>query len=251
MIDLDQIRAVEARSFNAWPALQSVAVGGWIFRQSGGFTKRANSVNATRFAAPFAGIRTQAEAFYARHNLPAIFRLSPLAAPDVDRELAAAGYRLFDPSFVLVAPLSESDIGDDVDIEHAPSRAWLDGYAAANDVDHAKRSIHDRMVSSIAMPAGFATLRAEGRAIGFGLAVCERGAVGLFDIVIAPPERGRGQGRALTGALLRWGRRNGAQSAYLQVRARNEAARKLYAGLGFREAYRYHYRVPGPLVGAG
>jgi ribosomal protein S18 acetylase RimI-like enzyme len=101
------------------------------------------------------------------------------------------------------------------------------------------------------MPAAFATLRADGRAIGFGLAVCERGAVGLFDIVIAPSERCRGRGRALTSALLRWGRRTGAQTAYLQVREQNEVARKLYAGLGFQEAYRYHYRVPGWLVKAG
>ena len=251
MIDIEQIRAFEERSFNAWPALETIAVGGWIFRLSGGFTKRANSVNATRFAASFDGVRQQAEELYARHNLPAIFRLSPLAAPDADRELEAAGYAVFDPSFVLVAPLSESGVDGDVEIEPVPSRNWLDGYAAANDVGPAKRPIHDRMVSSIAMPAAFATLRADGRAIGFGLAVCERGAVGLFDIVIAPPERGGGKGRALTGALLRWGRRNGADSAYLQVRQQNEIARKLYAGLGFREAYRYHYRVPGPVVGAG
>lgn len=80
--------------------------------------------------------------------------------------------------------------------------------------------------------------------LGFGLAVTDRGMVGLFDIVVAPSERGRGHGRALTRSLLAWGRSAGAHTGYLQVREANDAARRLYAGLGFIEAYRYHYRVP-------
>ena len=57
-------------------------------------------------------------------------------------------------------------------------------------------------------------------------------------------KRGRGNGRRLTNALLQWGRQMGAQNAYLQVRAQNEGAQNLYAGIGFQEVYRYHYRVP-------
>ena len=38
-------------------------------------------------------------------------------------------------------------------------------------------------------------------------------------------------------------RREGAQTAYLQVREENEVARALYASLGFRDAYRYTHRV--------
>jgi GNAT superfamily N-acetyltransferase len=100
------------------------------------------------------------------------------------------------------------------------------------------------MVSLIAMPGGFATLNENGRAIGFGFAVYEREAIGLFDIVVVPSARGRGNGRILAGALLQWGWQAGARQAYLQVREQNEGARKLYAGLGFQEFYGYHYRVP-------
>jgi N-acetylglutamate synthase len=248
MIDLDQIRALEERSFNAWPALQTVLFGGWIFRLSDGFTKRANSVNALAPSAAFSEVRDAAESLYARHGLPAIFRLAPLAPPAADRALDAAGYEAFDPSIVLLAQPSNGGALAEVEIDHRPSAPWLDGFAAANGVGAAKRAIHDRMVSSIALPAAFATLREKGEAIGFGLAVCERGAVGLFDIVITPSKRGRGKGRTLTRALLQWGRRRGAECAYLQVREENEAARRLYAGLGFGEAYRYHYRVPGAVL---
>ena len=244
MIDLAEIRALEERAFNAWPSRRTVLCNGWVLRLSDGYTKRANSVSALQPHGAFADVRETAEALYARHNLPAIFRLSPLAQPEADRALDVAGYALFDPSSVLVMNLSETGAAPDVEIAEAPSPAWLDGFAAANGIAAVQRPIHDRMVSSIAVPAGFATLRENGAPVGFGLAVCERGAVGLFDIVIAPAERNRGMGRALTNALLQWGRRSGARTAYLQVRDQNAAARRLYAALGFQEAYRYHYRVP-------
>ena len=248
MIDLAEIRALEERGFNAWPSRRTIVCCGWLLRVSDGYTKRANSANALQPDGAFAEVRKAAEELYARHGLPAVFRLSPLAPPEVDRELDAAGYALFDPSLVLVAPLPAAHGIADVEIEHSPSAAWLGGFAAANGIAAGQRPIHDLMVSSIAMPAAFATLWVDGRPIGFGLAVYERGAIGLFDIVIAPAERGRGNGRALTGALIQWGRSAGARTAYLQVREQNAGARRLYAALGFREAYRYHYRVPNTVL---
>lgn len=248
MKNLANIRAFEERAINAWPAIQTVLFGGWILRVSKGYTKRANSVNAVNPSSPFDEVRAAAEQLYARHNLPVIFRLSPLASQEVDQALEHAGYSIFDPSLVLFTALSGGMGNDNVTIEKAPSTAWLDGFAEANAVAAQDRTIHDRMVSLIAMPSAFATLIEDGRAIGFGLAVYEHGVVGLFDIVVVPSKRGRGNGRKLTSALLQWGWQTGAHEAYLQVREQNEGARKLYTGLRFREAYRYHYRAPNSVL---
>lgn len=151
---------------------------------------------------------------------------------------------------MLCTSLSDTHGDSNVTIDNAPSGAWLEGFAAANGAGTPYRSIHDQIVLSIAMPTAFATIFEKGKAIGFGLAVYERRAIGLFDIVVAPSNRGRGKGRALTNALLQWGRQMGAQNAYLQVREQNEEARKLYAGFGFQEAYRYHYRVRNSTIPA-
>ena len=224
MIDTDEIRALEERGFNAWPARRTVLCGGWVLRLSDGYTKRANSANALQPNTPFAAVRATAEALYARHDLPPVFRLSPLAPPEAERDLDAAGYAFFDPSSSWVADLPPPSCTADVEIAEVPLPAWLDGFAAANGILAAQRLSHDLLwVSSIALPAAFATLQEGGKPVGFGLAVYERRAVGLFDIVIAPSERGRGLGRALTDALLKWGRRIGARTAYLQVREQNVA----------------------------
>jgi GNAT superfamily N-acetyltransferase len=89
----------------------------------------------------------------------------------------------------------------------------------------------------------FLALEQQGEILAVGLAVAERGWVGLFDLVTAAAWRNQGLGRRVILRLLHWGRAQGARQAYLQVMRDNAPALHLYATLGFREAYPYWYRV--------
>ena len=238
------VRSLEERAFNAWPALSTQLVDGWVLRFSAGYTKRANSVNALQPARPVSEIIDLARPLFARADLPLVVRLSPLAGPSADTVLAADGFRHLDETLVMTAPLDGSAGMDrSVLITPAPLKDWSDGFAAANAVPALHRATHDTMLASIRFPAAFATLVENGQAIAWGLAVLERGMVGLFDIVTAPAARRRGAGRRLVVSLLTWGHEMGATGAYLQVVATNHVALALYRDLGFSEAYRYHYRV--------
>ncbi len=103
-----------------------------------------------------------------------------------------------------------------------------------------------RMLEGIVPTHAFATLWRDTEAVAMGLAVLEHGHVGLFDVVTARHARNQGLGTSLVSQLLRWGKRGGADHAYLQVMRDNAPALHLYAKLGFREVYRYWYRVKGP-----
>jgi ribosomal protein S18 acetylase RimI-like enzyme len=253
---MTDVLGFEERGFNAWPAPHNVYYGGWVFRLGGGYTKRANSanalgprhdlragsINAYTPARDFPLVMAEAERFYASCGQPTIFRISPLAGDDADLALAAAGYEKLDPSTVMTAPLDAARPTPGVTLAPTPTPAWLNGIAAAQGVAPSHRLIHDRIVQSIAMPTVFASVHVGETAAGFGLGVGERGAVGLFDIVIRPEFRGRGLGRDLTLALMAWGRDGGAQTSWLQVSDDNRVARRLYETLGYRAAYPYHYR---------
>jgi N-acetylglutamate synthase len=239
-----EIRSLEERAFNAWPALQTVFCDGWVFRVSGGYTKRANSANALAPTGPFPSIFAAADALYTAQHLPTIFRLSPLAGPEPDVVLDGTGFRVVDETVVMVAEFApDVTAAAEVAIARAPDAAWCHGFADANAVAPAKRGIHDRMLAAIKLPVAFATLSEDGQPMAYGLAVAERGMVGLFDIVTVPAARRRGAGQRLVASLLAWGRSEGATKAYLQVVATNGPAIALYQRFGFREAYRYHYRV--------
>ena len=108
-------------------------------------------------------------------------------------------------------------IDPDVVIGTEPTPAWSAGFATANGISPPMRGVHDRMLASILMPAGYATVVEDGKPVAYGLAVVERGMVGLFDIVTMPEARRRGAGRLLVKSLLAWGRSQGATAGYLQV----------------------------------
>jgi len=70
--------------------------------------------------------------------------------------------------------------------------------------------------------------------------------VHLLNVAVHPVERGSGVGRCLVEAVIDEGRSSGARVVYLEVRAGNVAARRLYRHLGFRDlGVRRGYYGPG------
>lgn len=83
-------------------------------------------------------------------------------------------------------------------------------------------------------------------AMGFVVVALVAGVASLESIVARAADRGRGIGRALAAAALRWARNQGAVAMELEVRCSNEAALQLYQGLGFVEQgrRRAYYAAP-------
>lgn len=240
------IRALERHTFRAWPALETQRTAGWIQRFSGGYTKRANSINALEPNAEFnSALKAELEAPYRSRRLAPVWRLTPLAPPQVDPALADAGYRRIDDSLVQRRALDGRCTADpEVRIAPRPSPAWLAGFAALSPVAPAHRETMARMLGSIAAPVGFARVEDGGEPVAFALGVVDGDHVGLFDVLVAPQARRRGLARRLTESVCAWGHAHGARFAYLQVVATNQAALPLYAALGFETVYSYGYRVP-------
>ena len=103
--------------------------------------------------------------------------------------------------------------------------------------------LHGAILNAIRTDCAHAVLRDGEQVLACGLAVVERGLVGLFDIVTHPAHRRQGCGEELVRGLLAWGRERRARTAYLQVAQANAAAQALYRKLGFAERYRYWYRI--------
>ena len=253
MGDIKRLRRLEEAGFNAWPALQTVLLDGWVLRFAGGYTKRANSITPTY---PIPADETEAdlaariqtcEAIYTGRGLPPIFRLTSFGAPaGLDGLLAARGYHVIDRTLVLSRPLGGPASTESAsDLRATPLDEWLDHYVRFSGAALGKRDVHAAMLRQISGEPLFGMLHdATGEPVACGLAVRECELAGLFDIVTDRARRNQGFGRALVSGLLAWARDQGAREAYLQVVAANEPALRLYRALGFGDAYHYWYRVP-------
>jgi N-acetylglutamate synthase len=241
--NLVEVRRLEELAFRGWPALETRDVSGWRLRFSGGYTKRANSINALDRSAS-TDIEAVEEIYRARGQRP-VWRLTPLAPPAVAALLEASDYRTIEQSLVQVCPLHAGFAADpEVAIHPKPTSAWIEAFCAHSPVRPEHRETMQRMLHAIAQPAGFAFVEQDGRPMAMAIGAVEADHMGLFDVLVMPPARRQGLARRVTESLYAWAWREGARFAYLQVVATNSAAMPLYESQGFRTVYTYEYRVP-------
>jgi GNAT superfamily N-acetyltransferase len=242
------IPALEERSLNAWPALQTVLYDGWVLRFAGGYTRRANSVNPL-YPSTLDPVEKIAycEQLYTARGLAPVFKLTPASTPEgLDALLAERGYRYDAPTSVQTCALADLEPApppDAITLAAAATPAWLETFCRLNGIAPARLPIMAQMLANIGPDRCFLSLQRDGTTVALGLAVAERGWVGLFDIVTAAEARNQGVGRQVMLALLHWGRAQGALHAYLQVMHSNAPALHLYRRLGFAEVYTYWYRI--------
>jgi ribosomal protein S18 acetylase RimI-like enzyme len=241
------LHALEAAAFAAWPALETQEAGPWHLRFAHGYTKRANSANASRQVEQISDDEVAAvEAWFAARQQPAIFRLASFCTgPAVDEALAARGYRFADLSLVMARPLDAALPA--TELAQLPDAAtWLPVFGAVSGAQGHGQAAHLAMLQAIAGPCAWGVLHdALGEAVACGLAVVHGTRLGLFDIATRADRRGQGLGTRLCQGLLAWGQAQGCDTAYLQVMANNLGAVHLYERLGFRRRYHYWYRTGG------
>ncbi len=238
---------------NAWPPLRQVLAGGWAIRLSGGLTRRANSMNPLGPGTGEPGnALALAESLYRAAGQDLYLRIPSFLEPAVDRGLERLGFGAQATTLSLYRDLEALPSGTDggVRLESLAGPGWLAARAALGGLDEARAELYGRIVSRIALPAAFAVLQEEGRAVGLAYGVLQGPLLAIDSVLTDAERRNRGHAARVLTALLQWGRSKGATAACLQVEADNAAARALYRKLGFlTEVYSYHYRK-GPETAA-
>lgn len=230
-----------------WPAREHEMLGDWALRAHGGITGRANSAMAVgdpgrALPAALDGVHE----WYAGRGLPALLQL-PLADP-ANQGMADLGWARLHVTVVQVAPirplLATVPARDDlrVTVEPAPSADWR---SLIHDLDQDDPESHLEILTGPAR-VGFATLYRGDGPVGIGRVSVEGTWAGVTSVDVAPTARRQRVGSAVMGALLAWAQGQGATSSYLQVRAVNAAALRMYAGLGYATHHPYNYRAPSP-----
>lgn len=253
----------EKLSFHAHPCLSEEVYDGWLLRFAQGYTKRANSVSVVgESTLAYQDKISYCEQVYETNNLPVVFKITPMAA-ELDALLEERGYALADKTNVMTVDLTKKgktatkSNGDSkcgmadslcagevsVTTEERITESWQYYYFTFNKVLSALVPTAKKIQAKITNPVLCATVYMDKKAVACGLGVMEQGYVGLLDIVVKEEYRGCGFGKVLCKSLLEKAKEKGATAGYLQVVDSNEAAKRLYEGLGFEDVYSYWYRV--------
>ncbi len=231
-----EIRALEHAAALAWPGVEQQWLNGWLLRFGHGVTSRANSAVPLDVSAKLSDLLEIAD-WYRQRDLPPWValpeRLLPVRADGVKH------------TRVMVRDVDEHDPGSapastaSASVVHAslPDADWLRIYERHVPVD----------VLSAVIDGEVTFARIGEAAVGRGaVTAAPDGArwLGISAVRVAPEQRRRGHARTLCESLSAWGAAHGAQRAYVQVLADNDAAVDLYTSMGFRLHHGCRYWQP-------
>ncbi len=239
----------EQAGLNASAPPQQAHIEGWLLRLSPGKAKRSRCVNALAAGTmPLDDLLARCKASFNSAGLPLIVRVTPFSQPtDIDAQLEAKGYFSFDAADVMVLESLPAVSSETTPLQRLDAAAYAELIGALRNSTPIEIAAQAERVAGSPVPyQSFALRNAGGTLLACGQMAREGAIAGLYDVFTPPEQRGQGHGRRLCAALLQQARNDGATEAYLQVGTDNEFAKRLYSKLGFRFAYRYHYRSDDP-----
>lgn len=249
-----QLRRIEEISQNASRPERGLMMDGWSIGLSPSKAKRSRSINA--FYPSARSVETnlrEAAALYRAAGLPCIFRMTPFVAdPTLDGVLERMGATSFDRTCVQALSTEAlfsrgaTDISTSVDtlveIESSPDKVGGLVRELRGDSDEEIAALVARWHSLPLTLTSYSAVDVETQTPHAHVATLREGdTVGIFDVVTAPAQRGKGLATQLLRRALSDAAAQGVHTAYLQV-VESNPARRVYERLGFRTVYEYWYR---------
>jgi ribosomal protein S18 acetylase RimI-like enzyme len=235
--------AVEQAAVRSWPALETAAIDGWLWRYASGGSQRANSVSALAFtgADVEAAVR-EAERRYRASGAQAWFTVTEVSAPgDLDTRLAALGYLRSHDHVTMVKEVAVgAAIPEGIELSGEPTPEWMAVYLTG--LSDNRRAIAPTILAGLPMPRTFIACRRQGAVVGSGLTVPDGDVASVQCMATLPAARRAGSARRVLAAIETEAARRGCRLLYLQTECANTPAVALYESFGFRVGGRYHLR---------
>lgn len=233
LASLDDVRAFERLHVRAWPALETAAVHGWLWRYSGGGSQRANSVSTMQFSGddPAAAL-DEVEARYRARGVPIRIHTYDLTAPHgLTDLLQARGYREGEATITVMKPVTARELPADIVVADAADVAWRAIYLGA--ITESRRETNAKILGGIPQPCAWFSCRRDGQTISTGLCVADGDLAVVECMATRADARRKGGAQAVLAGIEAWAARRGVRAVALQVVAANPPALALYRGYGF------------------
>lgn len=244
---LPSVEAFERAGLAAWPGIEVKWDGAWVRRAAGGYTKRANSVQCLDPEdGEDADLRViSASTWMVVRGIKPVFRITPLAAPELVETLDDAGWQSIDHSHLFAMELGQHEPDPDAKLFPVLDPAFIAAQRQLQGYSDATITGMQALLGALTVPATGIVVYRDGAPVASGLMAVADGMVVTGNVITDPSRRRQGLAAAMMRSGLAWARDKGATVAALNVQADNPAAQALYEGLGYRHQYDYSYRIPG------
>ncbi len=247
MPGLSQIRRLEAAGFRAWPSASTYYDGTWSIRLTPHHSsRRLNSINPLdpNDHAELSDRVERAKARFSAAGKPLTFRQTPLASRELDRFLKEGNFAALNESAVMSLELDTVSFGKAIDyLPFKDIQHYCDASAKIHSLSKTDQAGLMQVISSIKAPFGlFINEDAQGP-ISCVVCVQDGELAGILNLATRPDAQRQGYATQLLMGALKWAKSKGATTAWLQVELGSDNTEQLYKKIGFKEVYRYIYRV--------
>lgn len=244
---LPTVEAFERASLAAWPGIEVKWDGAWVRRAAGGYTKRANSVQCfDPEDGEDADLRIiSASTWMVMRGIKPVFRITPLAAPEMIETLDDAGWQSIDHSHLFAMELGEQQAHPDARLFPVLDPVFLAAAQHLQGYSDATLAQMRNLLAAFTVPSTGVVIYRDGQPVASGLMAVADGIVLTGNVVTDPNHRRQGMAAAMMRSGLSWAKAQGATVAALNVQADNAAGQALYGALGYQHQYDYTYRIPG------
>jgi ribosomal protein S18 acetylase RimI-like enzyme len=241
------MRSIEELSMNAWPSIQTQFIDGWIIRFANGYTKRSNSVNPLYYSSKDVNEKIElCEHIFKKKELKPVFKITLEVFPiNLDDILKNRGYKAIDYTSVQILDLLDVDEpkNSNINIYTDINEEWINCYCGLKSINIGDKITFKKILKNITNEIYFVSLLLNDKVIACGFGVLEDDYIGLFDIIVDINYRKYGYGEQLIKNIIKIAKNKGVKKAYLQVILENVPAFNLYKKIGFKELYKYWYRI--------
>lgn len=230
----------------AWPAFVVADVDGWLWRYSGGGSKRANSVLAIGWRGHDVERSIElVEKLYAERSAPPQFNVgSACDPPDLDRILEDRGYIAHEPVTTMVKEVAAAvAVPPEVVRAQEPSDGWMETYTSV--ISASRKPQAPQLVARVPRPRAFFSCIRESRVTSAGLGVAKDGIAVVECMATRADARRTGGARSILAGIEAWAGEQGARIIFLQAVTANAPAIALYKGAGYVPVMQATYRVLG------
>jgi N-acetylglutamate synthase len=242
-----QLTEIEAAAVRSWPALETAALDGWLWRYASGGSQRANSVSTLAFnGTDLDAIVHEAERRYRAKGAPCRVTITEVSEPsDLDAWLTARGYERGHDHVTMAKDITRRNSSDasvdGVALSADPTPEWLAAYLSGLTPD--RRRVNPTILAGLPSHRAYFSCRRNGAVAASGLSIADGPLASVQCMATLEGARRQGCARAVLAAIEAWAAREGCTHLYLQAEAANAAAIALYEVVGFGVAGRYHLRT--------